>query len=180
MSGITWGPEIAVDGKRPKWLGDYIGPLRWMNCDQRYPGVWLQDSSELNWGNYLTSNHGAITAIRLPADHPHYATLSHPTAPIPSEVGPEVVAMALSFVKEAADRIKGDSLFWDSFIDKARAIAALLPEPVDADLVEARRIAADHYGGNPWIAEGECDEDKTVQIALAAIKRGRALEAGDR
>lgn len=66
-----WGAEIAIDGKRPEWLGAYVGPLKWYNEDQRH-GVEMDNSENLNWGFYFTQDRGEVTAIRLPADHPHY------------------------------------------------------------------------------------------------------------
>lgn len=67
---------------------------------------------------------------------------------------------------------------------EARDVArALLPEPVDADLVEARRIAVEQLTAPGQsdtflglIADGTNDHYSEVRIALAAIKRGRALE----
>jgi hypothetical protein len=70
------------------------------------------------------------------------------------------------------------------------ALAATLREynwqpPVDPDLVEARKVAADtcaSLGGNEGYVEhmrrGSYDCDREVQTALAAIKRGRELERG--
>lgn len=62
--------------------------------------------------------------------------------------------------------------------DEARAIVALLPEPVDADLVEARRIAAEHALEDfhrEAVLEGVSDDAPAVKSVLAAIKRGREL-----
>lgn len=56
--------------------------------------------------------------------------------------------------------------------------------PVDPDLLEAREIAAQQaeMDGSPdWATrarQGEADKGNWVQIALAAIKRGRELERG--
>lgn len=53
----------------------------------------------------------------------------------------------------------------------ARAIVALLPEPVDADERDADAIMA--------MAGGKCWEDPGARLAMvAAIRRGRALAAG--
>jgi len=76
-----------------------------------------------------------------------------------------------------------DLLDWDDnvshkllspVIANARAIAALLPAPIDPDLIEARRLA------EPWLiydnpGSGDNDDSPTVQALLAAIKRGREL-----
>ena len=72
--------------------------------------------------------------------------------------------------------------------DCARILAARLiqshhPELlVDPDLPEAREIVARVICGSgaSWLGgelrEGKCDEHKSMQIAIAAIKRGRQLE----
>lgn len=50
--------------------------------------------------------------------------------------------------------------------DEARAIVALLPEPLDPDLAEAERLL-DEFWGSP--------NKGSLDLALAALKRGRAL-----
>ncbi len=93
MSGeINWGPEIAVEGKRPAWL-------RGVQACLMKTGAWCtwQPPTPRNPAEEWAWSHGDgrpnITAIRLPADHPHYATHNTPTAPSGGEVGPEVVPM---------------------------------------------------------------------------------------
>ncbi len=74
---------------------------------------------------------------------------------------------------------------------EARAIVALLPEPVDADLVEARRIVADdvfhsfkNKGFSKELAQkylsGDMDDSAYIRLALAGMKAGRALERDSR
>jgi len=106
-------------------------------------------------------------------------------------VGPEVVERAIGLA-QWMEHVRG--LHADYYTrwgfeawERARAIVALLPEPVDADLIAAREMAAveaDKLGHKwvPRILAGEKDEDPQagVSLALAAIKRGRALAAGDR
>ncbi len=70
---------------------------------------------------------------------------------------------------------------------EARAIVALLPKPVDPDLIEAREIAASHStkGSFISISAGELtaehiragirDDDVFVRAIATAIKRGREL-----
>jgi hypothetical protein len=98
------------------------------------------------------------------------------TAPIPSEVGPEVTERMIALVRSMAREEAG----WVNF-DEARAIVALLPEPVDADLLEVRRIVADALPEKLRAGILAGDEDHTVSITapLACLKRGRALAAGD-
>jgi hypothetical protein len=69
---------------------------------------------------------------------------------------------------------------------EARAIAALLPEPVDPDLIEAREIALKyglpgimHYRTTNQTRDGACDDMLAVQLVLEAIKRGRELAKRD-
>lgn len=71
---------------------------------------------------------------------------------------------------------------------EARAIVALLPEPVDPDLVEARQVVIDtlapenHARCNcrEEIANGGWDSGQKVRASLAAIKRGRELARQDK
>jgi hypothetical protein len=70
-----------------------------------------------------------------------------------------------------------------ALVAEARAIVALLPEPVDADLVEARRLAVGFRSGEKIrdeILTGERDSEEAIQALLAAIRRGRALERDSR
>ena len=59
---------------------------------------------------------------------------------------------------------------------EARAIAALLPKPVDPNLIEARLVAgkvtAEDY------SDGALDYTFTIQAALTGIKAGRAASSG--
>lgn len=61
--------------------------------------------------------------------------------------------------------------------DEMKAIAALLPRPVDPDLIEARGIAKPWliYDGAYSIDNGYCDEQPAMKAILTAIKRGREL-----
>lgn len=66
--------------------------------------------------------------------------------------------------------------------DEASAIAALLPEPVDPDLIEARKIVAERNGNlriecgyRQRVLDGQEDDHPAVMNTLAAIKRGREL-----
>lgn len=71
-------------------------------------------------------------------------------------------------------------------VSEARQALALLPEPVDGDLVEARKILSDAYeaGGQLYLAArqtvmaGNADDEPRLQAVLLGIRRGRALERG--
>lgn len=71
-------------------------------------------------------------------------------------------------------------------VQDARDALALLPEPVDADLVEARECvaavyeAASRHDLAKITRNGGQDKRLRVQSALAAIRRGRALERDSR
>jgi len=97
----------------------------------------------------------------------------HP-APSPSEVGPVVVEVTRMTQEEAEAR--GELCGYGSFgrqgyVQCLRDLGLILPEPVDADVQEAERIEAEVTGGQMF------DDVIDLQraIALAAIKRGRAL-----
>lgn len=187
MSAITWGPEIAVDGKRPEWLD--TGPCKaFIDSSDAFHG-WTDDwedtleTDPAGWKWVKDDGSPRITRIRLPANHPHYATQSHPTAPIPSEVGPEVVERLQRAVQAYARNDRGLIASGKSVHAELVDLAGMLPEPVDEDLIAARE-AVMSMTDRPFyswkIRDGEHDDSPLVQGALAAIKHCRALVAGDR
>jgi len=72
-----------------------------------------------------------------------------------------------------------------AMVAEARAIVAMLPDPIDPDLIEARECVAGVYdaAGRGDLAvqtrQGGQDNRLRVQSALAAIRRGRALAAAE-
>ncbi|WP_294138276.1 hypothetical protein [Sphingomonas sp.] len=180
MNGeINWGPEIRVDGKRPEWLGDGPQPMMvhnavgwhtWRSCQV--------DPALVAWS--FNTGRPNVDLIRLPADHPHYATLSRATAPNGAEVGPEVVERMIALVRRMGGNSSIGQPFYEfeaithaaAHYDEARAIVALLPEPVDVDGVEAAKIAKGMIYGN----DDSVSHDRIVRLLKDAIKRGRALE----
>jgi len=103
-----------------------------------------------------------------------------------SEISQEVVERMVSLVRKMepeGSHSRSYTLRREDYVE-AHAIAALLPEPVDPDLIEARRIALKNAKDRGYFHTPACylagdhDESDDVQIALAAIKRGRALERG--
>jgi len=73
MTEIVWGPEIAVDGKRPEWLeiSDFpSGSQGFARTSWGWVGNRDRSDPIEEWA------WSSITHIRLPADHPHYAQLS--------------------------------------------------------------------------------------------------------
>lgn len=65
---IEWGPEIAVDGKRPEWLGDG----EWVECYGKHLDWWDGCGGRADewdgWKDY--------TAIKLPASHSAYIAIA--------------------------------------------------------------------------------------------------------
>lgn len=99
------------------------------------------------------------------------------------EISAELIDRMARLLRQQVDSLKHYSE--DSVTDavkEARAIVAELPEPVDADLLEARKLACENSrwerNCDQWRAteEGRQDHIPMVRAALAAIKRGRALE----
>lgn len=72
---IEWGPEIAVDGERPEWLGDVdVGhTVTICGLETQYP--WNTGDSEhiTDMGEWVWPD---IDAIRLPASHPAYIAIA--------------------------------------------------------------------------------------------------------
>lgn len=97
----------------------------------------------------------------------------------------ELVERMVALVRGMAIRSTPASREIDAAENKeACAIAALLPEPVDPDLVLARQIAAwswreTHihngygYGRDAYLIAGEFDNSNDVRAAYAAIKHMR-------
>lgn len=98
-----------------------------------------------------------------------------------TDVEPEIVERMVGFVRSCAE--KPALTLYDSLviINEARAIVALLPEPVDPDLVEARLLSISFRSGEKIkdeIMSGKRDDEEAIQALLAAIKRGRQLATG--
>lgn len=250
MTDIKWGPAIAVNGKRPGWLGSgewrrvrTLAVGEWQTADIESPGDTIPDMDEWNWGD--------ITAIRLPADHPHYrqpapidwsgeleavhedgrtigvkvtreyshgsrhvvANSDQPpedwedgwhkfdgtsfapddpwrirNVPQPTpqaDTKPDVTARMEALVRRMALADKQEFLAMGTgcreAYAEADAIVALLPEPVDPDLILARELACENSrwerGGDMWraVEAGKEDHIPLVRTAYAALARGREL-----
>lgn len=97
-----------------------------------------------------------------------------PTPPnTPAGYSDEVVERAMALVRRMADATGFAT--WLDHRAEARAIVALLPEPVSVDLAEAQRIV-DGCGINP----DDPEYYAALGIADEAIRRGRALAAEGR
>ncbi len=95
----------------------------------------------------------------------------------------EAILQSLAFFYAGAERGSVTSFTVNGQLvrDIEDAIVALLPEPVDADLVEARKVVRENNRMASYNYEdGSFDATPIVQCALAAIRRGRALERDSR
>lgn len=109
-----------------------------------------------------------------------------------TDIAPEVVERALTHVRTMAAKVEG----WHfsamgSDYQEAHLIAALLPKPIDPDLLEAREMVArghDKWAGeSPWhageaerVRSGRDDHCFRVADTLAGIRRGRELTEQER
>ncbi len=97
------------------------------------------------------------------------------------DIAPEVVERMVAVIRAYVGGVPFVSEGSKSIYAEACEIAALL-KPVDPDLVEARRVACDAVPSWGEDQERDCtagkyDKNLFVIIALAAIRRGRELEA---
>jgi len=148
---VEWGAEIPVEGKRPEWLGD----------DVVVQVGWTHGAV----GKYTTRSicgwEYSIKYIRLPANHPHYATPTRTAL----EQRMEDLVRAIAVVRKGHDTHPGKWFGIETELgDEARDILAEL-EPVSLDRVEAKRLAG------IWAIS----EDTAYEI----LSRGRALERGE-
>lgn len=170
MTEITWGPEIAVNGKRPDWLKD----KDWVTFRNTasYSEKWSEKhhAEDIRFGGGIRSD-PYVTLIRLPADHPHYATQQPRTAPSGGEVGPEVLERMIACLRAAAAVAK-DSVFGQSgYASEARAIVALL-EPVDPAKAYVDQVFRGISDGGPMSDEG-------VKWMMEEAFKAGSLAAGD-
>jgi hypothetical protein len=95
-----------------------------------------------------------------------------------ADTKPDVTARMEALVRRMASETHGRR---GSDYDEARAIVALLPELVDPDLIEARRLVAEKFDGGTKSLNGDAvragarDHAHDVQLAYSCIKRGREL-----
>lgn len=103
--------------------------------------------------------------------------------PTPDEraVAPELVARLVELARSVAT---SPACTIAQTVEAQNILAAL--EPVDPMLLEARKIVADQYGEGGNVAHlreqalsGEGDEWFHTKVALAALRRGRALASRD-
>lgn len=188
---VEWGPEIKVEGRRPEWLGDDDVFMWEGTCSEQW--FRIEGGSGVNWTGF-----SGFVRIRLPANHTHYKTLQDnmpQNAPETHRQGTNGVRTGVEALErlEALESLVRRMAATDTPIDEYLAIKrdarALLPEPVDPDLVEARELVCEcvvQFASNDTEATllrlyraGEGDNEPEVQKIYAAIKRGRALERGE-
>lgn len=92
----------------------------------------------------------------------------------------------VNLIRESVAKQTRTTAAFDGLLADARAIVALLPEPVDPDLLIAREVAANTLvalgASSEMIAaadirEGTGDDKIIMHAVLFAIKRGRELAA---
>lgn len=186
-SPVEWGPEIRVDGKRPEWLGSFAKRIvyqrdgkDWYDPSPFSPDMWSERDISDNRDGWAS-----VTAIRLPADHPHYRQPTTPERdPALWDRMAALVRRMGTIYRDAGSPAELPPRNYDMRdYAEARDIQNLLPKPVDPDLIEAREIAASMLEvaqGGTHIEEtrrGERDGYVHVCIALAGIQRGRELAA---
>jgi len=81
----------------------------------------------------------------------------------------------LEVLESLVQRIAATDIPVDEYLAIKRDARALLPEPVDPDLVEARKIMEARY----YINDPEWQGDLDTTRAFKLLKRGRALERGE-
>lgn len=104
-----------------------------------------------------------------------------------SELPAGLVEQMVAFVHKCAGRYdhkatdKHQSV--NDLVNDAISLVALLPEPVDPDLIEARTMESDASEANGFIdyalevRRGEHDDDGPVRCRYEGIIRGRLLES---
>lgn len=165
MSGVDWSAPIEAVHEDGRVVPAHIKvrEVHWGRSPETWSSIVVNgQTAHLGW------------RIRNAAQ----ALKTAPTAPSGGVVGPEVVERMIALVRELA-KVTTIKAPW---IIEARAIVALLPEPIDGDLVEARECAAQAQllAVGELTRAGKMDDQPIVIAALAAIKRGRALAAGGR
>jgi len=96
-----------------------------------------------------------------------------------ADTKPDVTARMEALVREIAEH--GPHAFITKYMaEEARAIVALLPEPVDPDLIEAREIAAAYLNAPVSdVRDGGYDSSPEVGCALMGLKRRGIALAGE-
>lgn len=99
-----------------------------------------------------------------------------PAAAKPAGIDAALVDRMVEALKEVA-AAKWLENHTPSYVLEARAIVAELPEQVDTDLLEARKVAVPYVDAlTNDILDGGYDSSSEVCAALAGIKLGRQLE----
>lgn len=99
---------------------------------------------------------------------------------ISDELVERMVAAVRQHASGSAEVLQRSDGEYRSLYAECMAIAAELPQSVDPDLLEARKCAVPYVDAlTSDILEGGYDSSSQVSAALAAIKRGRALERGE-
>lgn len=150
-------PAPIPEGMKP-WHGGDAAPADW---DSEKPIAVIDDGKvSIRYGHRWDWSREPVTAY----GHKLLRVVAYTPQPTPqADTKPDLTARMEAFVQRVATEADYPCQMVD-FRNEARAIVALLPEPVDPDEDEAMQLAAEIRCGGP-----------SVKLALAAIKRGRAL-----
>ncbi len=184
MSGeINWGEPIEAYHTDGRVVAAFL--VKHDHDDPDLPAlVAIHGLTDTHWVGQSGRVRRLDWTIRNVAQAPETGS----TAPSGGEVGPEVGVWVTSDVNVRMEALCRSmthgltetggvypSLSSMDHYHEARAIVALLPEPVDADEAEAAKIAQGMIYGN----DDSVSHDRIVRLLKDAIKRGRALEKGE-
>lgn len=100
--------------------------------------------------------------------------MSGPVKSVGGEIAPELVERMVALVRGMVALPEASARPHGAAFEKAREIAALLPEPIDPDLIEAIALVNSKIDISGAATKAQ---HWAVQMALACIKRGRELAA---
>lgn len=166
-------PASIPEGMKA-WHGGDEAPADW---DSDKPiAVDNNGNMELRYGYRWNWSREAVT----PYGQKLLRVVAYTPQPIPqADTKPDVTTRMEALVRRMVEQ--DPALYWRDIRDEARAIVALLPEPVDPDLIEARECVAEVYeqSGRVDLAQqtrdGQQDNRLRVQSARLALARGREL-----
>lgn len=137
---IQWGPEIEVHGKRPEWLEDERIQLAVRTSPKNFTKCTGSTQRHFDLDDWK-----AIVAIRLPADHPHYAMMELQAVGQDADWTPDertvraCIEAARNAFNKKFDRKSVDSTCVDGWRIALDGIATLLPDPAKALVEEYHR-----------------------------------------
>lgn len=179
LSKVVFGEPIECRGQKPDGFPTGRVPVQWSYNGRPYLDVTAEQCK-----NFGLPDQPVL--IRLPVD------VADPKGLISSETLPsdDIAKRMEAFVRRAAVDLDHEQGPVECALQmEARSIVALLHEPIDPNLLECRKIGAEiskkhsalHQIMRPqsW-EDGDNDDSHKMELMLAAIRRGRALERDSR